>query len=232
MNKIEQTKQQLKTKGFTTFNIKDYNEDFYNFLLEFKCNETKNLKNKMNSLRFDSNGMKISKTYATFDIAKEVADEALGQMTNEDLIGMAQMWYYNEVQTIMEDENKQLKFKYFINSIYDMVNHLYDTDYELEFHATQFTYYPKDSFLTEHSDGYATGRICALLIYLNETYDEKDGGYLILDKTEKVLPIFGNVAVIDLQTYDVKHEVTKVTGGIGRYAILSFVKKAGNPKLC
>ena len=86
------------------------------------------------------------------------------------------------------------------------------------------TYYDKDCYLENHSDGTGTGRICALLIYLNETYDENDGGVLILNNKEKVSPIFGNVAIIDLQTFDIPHMVTKVTGGIGRYAILSFMK--------
>jgi len=33
------------------------------------------------------------------------------------------------------------------------------------------------------------------------------------------------VAIIDLQSFDIEHEVTEVTGGLGRYAVLSFVKK-------
>jgi hypothetical protein len=67
-----------------------------------------------------------------------------------------------------------------------------------------------------------------MLIYLNEDYDAQDGGYLVLNNTEKVIPTFGRVAIIDLQTFDIPHMVTKVTGGIGRYALLSFVKPAEN----
>jgi hypothetical protein len=63
------------------------------------------------------------------------------------------------------------------------------------------------------------------LIYLNEEYDENNGGYLVLNNTEKVIPTFGRVAIIDLQTFDIPHMVTKVTGGMGRYAMLSFIKR-------
>ena len=42
---------------------------------------------------------------------------------------------------------------------------------------------------------------------------------------EKIIPTFGKFAIIDLQSFDVPHQVTEVTGGIGRYAVLSFVRK-------
>jgi hypothetical protein len=64
-----------------------------------------------------------------------------------------------------------------------------------------------------------------MLIYLNEEYDENDGGILILNNEEKVIPTFGKVAIIDLQSFDIQHQVTEVTGGLGRFAILAFVKK-------
>ena len=87
------------------------------------------------------------------------------------------------------------------------------------------TYYNDGCVLKNHSDGTGTGRICALLIYLNEEYDENDGGILILNNEEKVIPTFGKVAIIDLQSFDTPHMVTKVTGGLGRFALLTFVKK-------
>ena len=63
------------------------------------------------------------------------------------------------------------------------------------------------------------------MIYLNETYDINDGGILKLKNEEEVLPIFGNVAVISLDKNNgnPEHEVTKVTGGIGRYSITTFI---------
>jgi hypothetical protein len=63
------------------------------------------------------------------------------------------------------------------------------------------------------------------MIYLNETYDINNGGVLKLDNTEEILPIFGNVVVISLKENgkNVEHQVNKVIGGIGRYAITTFV---------
>jgi len=41
----EESKIFLKEKGYTSFNLKDFNLDYYNLLLPFKCNEKKKLKN-------------------------------------------------------------------------------------------------------------------------------------------------------------------------------------------
>ena len=51
------------------------------------------------------------------------------------------------------------------------------------------------------------------------------GGILILNNEEKIIPTFGKFAIIDLQSFDIQHQVTEVTGGLGRFAILTFVKK-------
>jgi len=89
----------------------------------------------------------------------------------------------------------------------------------------EFTYYDKGCYLNNHSDGTGTGRICAILIYLNENYDVNNGGILVLNNADNVVPEIGNVAIIDLQSFDIPHMVTEVTDGIGRYAFLSFVKR-------
>jgi Rps23 Pro-64 3,4-dihydroxylase Tpa1-like proline 4-hydroxylase len=165
----------------------------------------------------------------SYELAYEEGTELLKQYATTRG-GMIQCWYYAEAFEIL-DTNKQDENFYddFLNNVFDIVGHIYDIDSStLTRHASQATYYPKGSFLTEHSDGKGTGRVCAVLIYLNESYEEKDGGYLVLDKKEKVLPHFGNVAIIDLQSFDVKHEVTEVVGGIGRYAFLTFIKTKEN----
>jgi Rps23 Pro-64 3,4-dihydroxylase Tpa1-like proline 4-hydroxylase len=229
MNTVEQAKQQLKDVGYTSFNIKDYNENFYNFLLKYKCSQWENIQHKIKNLRFDSPGKAIKSEHSSYELAYEEGTELLKQYATTRG-GMIQCWYYAEAFEIL-DTNKQDENFYddFLNNVFDIVGHIYDIDSStLTRHASQATYYPKGSFLTEHSDGAGTGRVCAVLIYLNESYEEKDGGYLVLDKTEKVLPHFGNVAIIDLQSFDVKHEVTEVVGGIGRYAFLTFIKTKEN----
>ena len=104
--------------------------------------------------------------------------------------------------------------------------YFYDFKESQEYSILDFiTYYDRGCVLKPHSDGTGTGRVCALLIYLNDKYDENDGGILILDKKEKVIPIFGKVAIIDLQNFDIEHEVTEVVSGLGRFALLAFVTK-------
>ena len=51
---------------------------------------------------------------------------------------------------------------------------------------------------------------------------------LVLNNKERVSPVFGNVAIIDLQSFDIPHMVTDVRGGMGRYALLTFVKTKEN----
>ena len=229
MNTIIEAKEELKTKGYTSFNIKDYNENFYNFLLKYKCSQWENIQHKMTQLRFDSPNRQTKLRYSSYELANEAGNNLLKEFPVAKGF-MGQCWYYQETYEIIttSKENEDF-FEDFLNNVFDIVGHMYDVDgSNLTRHASQATYYPKGSFLSEHSDGKGTGRVCAVLIYLNESYEEKDGGYLVLDKKEKVLPHFGNVAIIDLQSFDVKHEVTEVVGGIGRYAFLTFVKTKEN----
>jgi hypothetical protein len=229
MNTVIEAKEELKTKGYTSFNIKDYNENFYNFLLKYKCSQWENIQSKMTNLRFDCPGKQQKLEYTSYELANEAGNNLLEEFGKKrGFIG--QYWYYQEAFEILKSNKENEDFyEDFLNNVFDIVGNMYDIDSStLTRHATQATYYPKGSFLSEHSDGKGTGRVCAVLIYLNESYEERDGGYLVLNKTEKVLPHFGNIAIIDLQSFDIPHEVKEVTGGIGRYAFLTFVKTKEN----
>lgn len=229
---IVEAKEKLKKEGYTSFNLKDFNEEFYNFLLHIKCNEEKNLKSKMNMLRMDmksqrhlnsnSKQIQLTKAFDSYELANNYAELTIKDCyENNELSKFGQYWYYNDLSTILISD----EVKTYNDGIFNIISYLFDVNVsQLNTHTSQSTYYPKDCFLTNHSDGTGTGRICALLIYLNEEYDENDGGILILDNKEKVIPTFGKVAIIDLQTFDIKHQVTKVTGGLGRFALISFVK--------
>jgi Rps23 Pro-64 3,4-dihydroxylase Tpa1-like proline 4-hydroxylase len=82
------------------------------------------------------------------------------------------------------------------------------------------TYYNNKCKFTPHVDEYAV-KLCSILVYLNENYDKNNGGLLLLND-EEVIPTFGKCAIMDLSTHHIKHGVSEVIGGIGRYAILSF----------
>ena len=44
---IQEAKEKLKKDGYTSFELKDFDEEFYNLLLPLKCNEEKKFKRKL-----------------------------------------------------------------------------------------------------------------------------------------------------------------------------------------
>ena len=233
--RIEESKIFLKEKGYTSFNLKDFNLDYYNLLLPFKCNETHNLKKELKGLRASYIKTNINKdSYNSFEEAEFEKNELIKTMDNIDSknLGFHQIYYQMHLGQVFHNvTGESNEFNPFYKKIIsDITRYYFDIDESIELlsASTYLTYYDKGCVLDNHSDGTGTGRICALLIYLNEDYDKNDGGILVLENEYNVLPIFGNVAIIDLQSYDIQHAVSKVTGGIGRYAILSFVKAKEN----
>ena len=245
---IQEAKEKLKKDGYTSFELKDFDEEFYNFLLPLKCNEDKNLKNYYTHLRGDGGfhleeyredvskpKIKIQTDFESFENASKKKNEIVDILKTDSKCMMSQLWYYSNLSSIIspdrpEDDVEyplQEPFSKFEKYVYNITKHFFDFEDSQEFSlfAAMSTYYDEGCMLANHGDGTGTGRICALLIYLNEEYDENDGGILILDNEEKVIPTFGKVAIIDLQSFDIQHQVTKVTGGLGRFALLTFVKK-------
>ena len=240
---LEESKNLLKTKGYTHFDLKDFNKAHCDLLLPFKCNETKNFKRLITGVRADLVGknnqpefkIRVSKEFDTIEEAIETKEEILkNHLENKKKReypnkGFGQLYYqksfgaiFSKLTNDTDDKNWQL----YLDIVDGIVKYYYDLDESVTFdYITTATYYDNGCFLTNHSDGTNTGRICALLMYFNEEYDENDGGILILNNEEKIIPTFSKFAIIDLQSFDVPHEVTEVTGGIGRYAVLSFVKK-------
>jgi Rps23 Pro-64 3,4-dihydroxylase Tpa1-like proline 4-hydroxylase len=237
-----EAKEKLKKDGYTWLELSQFNPEFYNFLLPFKCNEENNLKDKLTSLRCDAKkdvyemndkdevvsyntafSVKFADDFETFEKASDKKEELVEIFKKDTDIFCSQVWYYNDLNVIFNDSEFP-KYKEYIENL---VKYYFDFEETQEFilFSPTLTYYDMDCELKNHSDGTGTGRVCALLIYLNEEYDENNGGYLVLNNTEKVIPTFGRVAIIDLQTFDIPHMVTKVTGGMGRYAMLSFIKR-------
>ena len=71
---IDQLKSDLTTQGYTHFNIKDFNEEYYNQLLELKCTETQNLKHLMTGVRVDGTSLESDEIQIT---SLEVQDKHL-----------------------------------------------------------------------------------------------------------------------------------------------------------
>ena len=237
---LEESKNLLKTKGHTYFDLKDFNKSHYDLLLPFKCNETNNFKKLITGVRANlmldntkpENAICIQKEFNTIEEANNVKEETLKNIKENRKALLSkdefnQLYYQSNFNEIfLKITNGRKDWQFFLDMVGDIVRYYYDINETIELnYIMSTTYYDNGCFLSNHSDGTGTGRICAILIYLNEEYDENDGGILILNNEEKIIPTFGKFAIIDLQSFDVPHEVTEVTGGIGRYAVLSFVRK-------
>ena len=247
---VQEAKEKLKKDGYTSFNLEDFDKDFFNFLLPLKCNAESNLKDSYNILRSNIShiegtniddvfvGLSNSNSFKTHEKAKELADKIFDKLGDNSSI--IQLWYYADIGHVIAPESKKIGHKYIIshenarneleNYIKKIVTYFFDFEETQEYclFSPSITYYDTGCLLKNHGDGTNTGRICSLLIYLNEEYDENNGGILVLDNKEKVIPNFGKVAIIDLQNFDIQHQVTEVTGGIGRFAFLTFVKTKEN----
>lgn len=234
---IEQSKEKLKKDGYTFFELNDFDSEFYNFLLPYKCNESKNLKDDFKYLRVDAmeehdiqnpakerERMQIAKKFDSFEEAFEKKSQMVDFLSKNKKMICSQMWFYNDLSAVIPDDDDLDILKQYIDNL---IRYYFDFDesQELCLFSPTFTYYDDGCHLGNHSDGTGTGRICSLLFYLNEDYDAQNGGCLLLNNKQLVVPKFGRVAIIDLQTFDIPHMVTEVMGGVGRYAFLTFVKR-------
>jgi len=233
MNIVE-SKKQLKEKGYTSFELSEFDINFYNKLLNIRCNEINNIKKYITYLRADTNHISgepyeiINANFITFENAKIKKEELCNSIlqinkSEKNKIINSQIWYFSDGSLI---DSICMSSDEYLNYIKKIMMYFFDIEESQEYSLLHFaTYYDKGCVLKNHSDGTGTGRVCALLIYLNEEYDEKNGGILILNNKERVIPTFGKVAIIDLESFDIPHEVTEVTGGLGRFALLTFVSK-------
>lgn len=225
---MELIKQNLHEKGYTYFNMKDYDvfsEDL-NYCSKYICNESKNLKNHISGVRVDgifknefdsefgNKKIQLQKDCGNWKEAKAVMDEISSKMDLSPSTLFMQKWYY------FHDEGINQDFKKIANKV---VKELYDIDGELS-HNSSITYYEPGCLLKKHQDGYVDGRICVVLIYLNDSdYKPEWGGNLVFNDTDTIAPLFGNVAVLDFTKHNAYHEVKEVVDGYGRYAFLCFV---------
>ena len=152
--------------------------------------------------------------------------ERLYNLYNDEDI--SQIWFWNNnLPQIAKHFN--IDSKSFIDTIEGGLNNilkfLYDLDdsAELSHKQLQLTYYNKDCRFVPHTDGPQSGIMCSMILYLNEDYNRNDGGLLVFND-ELITPELGICAVMDLTKHDIRHGVTKVIGGPGRFAILSFPK--------
>jgi len=213
-------KERFLKNGYCTIPIKLIDEEFYNLLYEnLLCNNEKDLKSLFKTFRFDSNKFqtRISNENLSFDDLN-LEKEKLYLQYKDD--GISQIWFMNN--HLREISHLKNKIKTALNKI---VKFLYDLDEKenIIHPELQLTYYNKNCRFTPHTDGPGSGIQCSMILYLNENYNREDGGLLVFND-ELITPEFGICAIMDLTKFDIKHGVTEVVNGNGRFAILSFPK--------
>ena len=187
--------------------------------------ETDNLKKYINGIRvdviakdefkheFENGKMQIQKEFLNFEEAKLAMIEADSKM-NIDKHSF-QKWFFGH-GTSVNAELQLLSSK--------IVENIYDISSDKLNHNASITYYEPGCFLRKHQDGYTGGRICVVLIYLNDSdYKPEWGGNLVFNDDNTIAPLYGNIAVLDFKSHNAFHEVKKVTDGYGRYAFLDFI---------
>lgn len=218
----------LKNDGFCEFQLKDFDEKIYDKILEKKYSiKDKEYLNNFKLVRFDYHSdkpdihLQSSDIYESHLVAKQKIEEILNEYDKNHI---AQLW----LQSPVADEDGQ-----FENIFYKILGHFYPKTEEDVNIGMQWTCYSENCFLKNHNDGQGEEyqNTCAILIYLNEEWNEEWGGNLILRNdssawsTEigyKVVPKLGTVAIIDLETFDKAHAVEDVIGNHNRCALIGF----------
>lgn len=229
----EELKHKLRTEGYCHFNISDFDAKYEEGFKKHKIGvDDSQYKKLMSGVRLDVTNRDLlsdmiisdmyddrgeSKMYnaGTFEEGDTIKNYIRNTHLKEDIF---QIWHWNAKDINMSVEN-------YYKAYFDkMVRYFYDVEpsQQLKFNS-QFTMYSNGCFLQNHKDGKVDGRLCVILAYLNEEYDEENGGLLVLNTNEKILPKIGNIAILDLGEFDIEHQVTEVVGNQNRYCVLSFI---------
>jgi hypothetical protein len=98
--------------------------------------------------------------------------------------------------------------------------------FENRLDSFELTLYEKNDFIEPHNDGIDSQRLCVILIYLNDDYQQGFGGELIIENHINVIPIFGNVTILDFTTNNPIHSVNHVLDDeFKRFAFIKFFYK-------
>lgn len=219
MTPIE-AKEHLHRKGYCSFNISDLSTELLDIVSKFKCDDVTSQKENMTFLRGDfsesSKESHINENFKSFTIADKIKNEKLSSVSKEDII---QLWLYGNPK-----EDTEILRKLFT----ELTKYFYDTDDTIQLNLDiSISLYNKGCFLNDHIDGKSPVKnYASMLVYLNKDWNAEDGGNLVLRGSDgidyKVIPEFGNVAIIDLQNFDIYHQVEQVINDVDRYTIICF----------
>lgn len=226
--KLIEAKNKLHEIGYCDFDLSEYNNEYYLILekIKYVTNNKEYLEGYTN-LRFDYHSdnddehVQSSEHYETFDLCNEKKVEFLKKYSES---GISQIW----MSRYIDPEINVRKI------FYNILEYFYGKTEKDVNAGIQWTLYNEGCFLKDHNDGQGIEyqNTCAILIYLNEDWEQAWGGNLILRNTKntndkevahRVIPKFGKVVIIDLQTFDTSHAVEKVIGEHNRFTVLAFI---------
>ena len=230
---FDDAKDSFLKNGYCSFNLKDFDLEFFQFIKNFlNCSEEKNLSEIFLKARFDANDFQTTFEYKTFEemenFKKSLIEKYDWYQKDGKTPNTSQCWYYCHTIDVHDYLKKNSNYKisnlnkYISDKINNIVKYFYDLadTAKINNNELMFSLYNKDCRFTQHQDGVGVN-YCSIIIYLNENYKAENGGLLLLND-ENVVPEIGNVAIMDLSKHNIRHGVSKVTGGPGRFAILCF----------
>jgi Rps23 Pro-64 3,4-dihydroxylase Tpa1-like proline 4-hydroxylase len=132
-------------------------------------------------------------------------------------------------QQYIQKDGNQPHIERVMNTIKKWTSEAYDIDEtKINEPHLQLNVMPDGFHIRNHRDGGDGGltRLVATLIYMNDNWNESNGGELVIHGGEEVItPTFGKVVMIDLTKHDIEHAVNLVKD-MNRHAIVSFVSKS------
>lgn len=212
--------EQLLNDGYITFSLKEHFSESY-----FRLKES-----------FDINKINWDTLICTTDQKNIEANKVEGNIIDKDYIkgenlekccsniiknnvDFHQMFYYGTYDSPIVTNGVASIIKKIIEKVYGIEYNHYINPI--------FSMFSKGCKIKPHQDGggiVGLGRLCAILIYLNDDYVEGDGGELVVGDVV-IKPEFGNVAILDYTKHDLEHSVNEVLNeNFKRKAILFFAK--------
>lgn len=194
------------------------------FYFEDYCKKLKDEFNISSDSTFNQYPANKNKIKLAFNLGGEY--EYLSKCKNEinNLKGnhKAQSWLFSSPDPHLPVNSIIIEiYKKIIGNLYpEYVNENLYLENRLD--SFDLTLYEKNDFIESHNDGIDPQRLCVILIYLNDDYQEGFGGELIIENHIKVTPIFGNIAILDFTTNNPIHSVNHVLDD--EFKRLAFIK--------
>ena len=213
----------IKTDGYHIGNLYDYVSIDENNLLSSHINYIKNYSSDKNNLkyRFDYGGDVHIEHWIKEHSIKSNQIEERDKLVKEYGYHVSQRWW----DFLMVNSEPT---KFFDNLSVKIANNLYEYNFSLSDldSISSYALYENGDFTSIHQDGFNKNRLCVILVYLSDNWNEGDGGELVVktkDGEVKIEPNLGKFVVLDFLENNLLHEVLKVNNDFKRYTYIHFL---------